>query len=226
MFSEFLKNNLFQFSKFNEKSEIIKNCIIGVGLISFSIYFITTHNQNKIINQNNDLLDKFKKQQDKLDYLIQKNNNINTLLVINNSILLNIKNYLINHKTIYVSRSTNTLTIQDNIDIDIDRKENQTNNIEENLTDKIINETINEIINDNCNQIIKENTDKETLIYEIINDIINEINNYNCNQNTNNEYNEYNEYNEDNELLDECYDSIPLNNVKKFTGIQNLIWFK
>ena len=30
---------------------------------------------------------------------------------------------------------------------------------------------------------------------------------------------------EDDELIDECYDSIPLNNVKKVTGIKSFIWF-
>lgn len=30
---------------------------------------------------------------------------------------------------------------------------------------------------------------------------------------------------DDNELLNECYDSIPLSNVKKVTGIKSFIWF-
>ena len=30
---------------------------------------------------------------------------------------------------------------------------------------------------------------------------------------------------EEDELVDECYDSIPLSNAKKVTGIKSLIWF-
>ena len=50
--SDILKNNLFGFTRLIEKSEFIKNCIVGVGILTIATYIIKINNPVKIYMRN------------------------------------------------------------------------------------------------------------------------------------------------------------------------------
>ena len=72
LFTKIRKNNLFGFTRLIEKSEFIKNCIVGVGILTIATYIIKINNPVKIYMRNNDLLYKLQKQ-DETNKILEKN---------------------------------------------------------------------------------------------------------------------------------------------------------
>jgi hypothetical protein len=91
--------------------------------------------------------------------------------------------------------------------------------------DKIIekNNEIIKLLNNNDNIFLKDylNTEKTLNIKSNLSNVDIVID---CTLNEQNEHNENN--NEDYELLNECYDNIPCNNLKKTSGINRIFGFK
>ena len=197
-------NPIFGFTKLIEKSELIKKCIVGIGLLTFTTYLITLKSQSNIYLQNNEIINKLEQQEilkknleNKIDILAKENDDIIKLLKINNNLLIQISN--LPQLTIKKSECLSTSTSISNITLLIENSLK----IDDLINEKLI---ITDIVNDKTNDD-KINDDKINDDKQIIDDT--NIRNING----------------DIELLDECYDLIPLNNVKKFTGLHNFIWF-
>ena len=144
----------------------------------------------------------------------------------------------LNHGFIFFSTITSTFLILNSLYINynlnikyskLKNKAEEINVIHNKLNEMIeINKNIILLVKENQN-LIQNNLNKENL-YSINSTISSGSlyynNNFNSSETINQTFNEENEENNtknsDDELLSECYDNIPCNNIKKVTGINRL----